>query len=73
VAPTYRARVGDIFRIPIDDHRVGMGQMIAVQPATYIAVFRSAYPAESRPDLKAIVKGRDLPAGACRRRADCSR
>jgi hypothetical protein len=33
-----------------------MGQMIAVQPTTYIAVFRSAYPAESRPDLKAIVK-----------------
>lgn len=56
MAPRYRARVGDVFRIPIDDQRVGVGQMVAIRPETYIAVFRTAYPAESRLELEAIVK-----------------
>jgi len=58
VAKRPKARVGDIFQIPLDTQIVGYGQVVAVNIGPgplYVVVFNRAWPREEKPDLAAIV------------------
>ena len=54
-----RFQVGDIFTIPIDEDRVGYGQIVAPFRESgghfYLAVFDGAYRRDADPDLEAVV------------------
>jgi hypothetical protein len=52
-----RARVGDVFQLPIDEERVGYGQVVLKRRSScYFIAFRSVYPPAQPPDVEAIVK-----------------
>jgi len=56
------ARLGDIFEIPIDDTRVGYGQVVAVRVATHafcMVVFERIFEMEPPPSLEVVV-GSDI-------------
>jgi hypothetical protein len=57
-----RLNVGDVFSIPVDDDRVGYGQIVAPWGESgghfYFAVFDGVYPAESAPDLDTVLSER---------------
>ncbi len=54
-----KLRVGDVFSIPVDDDRVGYGQIVASCGGSggqfYFAVFEGAYPRDEAPDLDAVL------------------
>ena len=51
-----RVKIGDVFEIPIDDARVGYGQVVARHfSLLFIVVFGSAYSRTSKPSVVAIV------------------
>jgi len=51
-----KTRVGDVFEIPIDDSRVGFGQIIARRMSSYLmVVFKTAHPRGVRPPVQDIV------------------
>lgn len=54
-----RLQVGEVFTIPLDDERVGYGQIVSAQGQGhyYFAVFEGAYPREQTPDLDAVLEG----------------
>ena len=52
------AMEGDLFQLPIDENRVGYGQIVGSQPSTLlVAIFRELHPRSSAPDLSQIVSG----------------
>ena len=53
-----KLRVGDVFRLPLDDTRVGYGQIVHKWegPSYYFAIFDGTYPAGAEPDLDEIVR-----------------
>ena len=60
-----KAKVGDVFQIPIDDARAGYGQVI-LQPeknVLFILVFAATTPANATPDLHEIIGSDILLAG----------
>lgn len=51
-----RTRVGDVFQIPIDEHRVVCGQVVAKYHSVYfIVLFKSTYLRDQLPELATIV------------------
>ncbi|MCC9608315.1 immunity 26/phosphotriesterase HocA family protein [Blastopirellula sp. JC732] len=53
---TNRWKIGDVFLFPIDDERVGMGQIIDVLPSElYVVIFESAWDVNSPPQSHAVV------------------
>lgn len=54
-----RLHVGDVFTIPLDDERVGYGQIVRAQGQGhyYFAVFEGAYPRKEEPGLDAVLEG----------------
>lgn len=60
-----KARVGDIFQIPIDDTRVGYGQVV-MQPdksSLFICIYSIRTRPGEQPDLDAVVQSEILLAG----------
>jgi len=58
-----RAHLGDVFRMPMDEERVGYGQLLAksTQGDAFLAgAFETLYPADANPDLNAVVQDRIL-------------
>lgn len=59
LAPRRRGRavhIGDVFQIPIDDARVGYGQVIAQHLSSYlVALFKTARPAEEAVNVPSII------------------
>ena len=55
-----RLRVGDVFTIPIDDERVGYGQVVHDfgQGHYYFVVFKEAFARDEEPELDAVLAGR---------------
>lgn len=55
-----RLRAGDVFTIPLDDERVGYGQIVhsSGHGHYYFAVFEEAYSRREEPDLEAVIAGR---------------
>jgi hypothetical protein len=53
-----RLNVGDVFCIPVDEERVGYGQIVAQWSESgghfYFAIFDSLYPVDEVPDLESI-------------------
>lgn len=50
-----RLQVGDIFTIPLDDTRAGMGQVVArgdVRGEYFVAVFEPAFPLAAMPNIR---------------------
>ncbi len=53
-----RPKVGDVFEIPIDEARVGYGQIAAQRFESYLmVVFSTAYQRDQRPDTTLITSG----------------
>jgi Immunity protein 26 len=54
-----KLRVGDVFSIPVDDDRVGYGQIVSTWGESggqfYFAVFDGAYPSDEEPDFEAVL------------------
>ena len=55
-----RLRVGDVFTIPLDDKRVGYGQIVHDygQGHYYFAIFEEAFERDDEPDLRTVLEGR---------------
>ncbi len=52
----HKPRVGDLFEVPIDDARVGYGQVIGERPHMYlVAIFKTAYPRGSAIKASSVV------------------
>ena len=65
MADKVNAKVGDIFQIPIDDARVGYGQVV-VQPeknVLFVCVFSATTRSGEQPELDAVVRSEILLAG----------
>lgn len=65
MAEKVRAKVGDIFQIPIDDTRVGYGQVV-VQPeknVLFVCAFAATTRPGEQPDLEIILRSEILLAG----------
>lgn len=58
--------VGDVFQIPIDDARIGYGQVVLKpeNPILFICVFAATTPPGTSPDLNEIVRSDILLAGS---------
>lgn len=58
--------VGDVFQIPIDDARIGYGQVVLKpeKPVLFICVFAATTPPGTLPDLSEIVRSDILLAGS---------
>ncbi len=65
MAGKVRASIGDVFQIPIDDARVGYGQVIAqpLKGVLYICAFRMTTMRDEQPYLDAILGSEVLLAG----------
>ncbi len=53
-----KARIGDVFQIPLDSGRVCYGQVVAVNSGPgplYVVVFHRVWPLDAKPDMTAIV------------------
>ena len=53
-----KARIGDVFQIPLDPGRVSHGQVVAVNSGPgplYVVVFRRAWALDAKPDMTDIV------------------
>lgn len=65
MAEKVRAKVGDIFQIPLDDTRVGYGQVV-VQPeknVLFVCAFVATTRPDEQPDLETILRSEILLAG----------
>jgi len=52
----YKVHIGDVFQIPIDDARVGYGQVIAQHLSSYlVAIFKAARSADQAANVPSIV------------------
>lgn len=54
-----KLRVGDVFSVPVDDNRVGYGQIAATWGESggqfYFAVFDGVHPRDEKPDLDGVL------------------
>lgn len=54
-----KLQVGDVFSVPIDDSRVGYGQIVETWGQSggqfYFAVFDGVYPRDQEPDIEAVL------------------
>ncbi|TMF68740.1 MAG: hypothetical protein E6I13_10540 [Chloroflexi bacterium] len=53
-----KARIGDVFQIPLHPGQVGHGQVVAVNSGPgplYVVIFRRAWPLDAQPDIRNIV------------------
>lgn len=57
-----QVRVGDVFTMPLDDARVGYGQIVAKygKDAYFFAIFEDVHPRGSEPDIAEVLGGRIL-------------
>ena len=64
MASKFKAKIGDIFQIPIDAARVGYGQVVLLpeKNVLFICIFAAMTKLGERPDLKAIVRSEILLA-----------
>lgn len=55
-----RLRVGDVFTVPLDEERVGYGQIVysSGHGNYYFAIFEEAHLRDEEPDLEEVVAGR---------------
>lgn len=66
MAKKVKAKIGDVFQIPIDDARVGYGQVVLFpeKSSLFICVFAATTPPGVEPDLNEIVRSDILLAGS---------
>lgn len=66
MAKKIKAKIGDVFQIPIDDARVGYGQVVLFpeKSSLFICVFAATTPPGVEPDLNGIVQSDILLAGS---------
>ncbi len=65
MAEKVKAKVGDVFQIPIDDTRVGYGQVV-VQPeknVLFVCVFSATTRPDEHPDPEVVLRSEILLAG----------
>lgn len=54
----FNAREGDVFQLPIDENRVGYGQVVGSRPSTLlVAIFKELHPCSTAPHLTQIASG----------------
>jgi len=60
-----KARIGDVFQIPLHPGQVGHGQVVAVNSGPgplYVVIFRRAWPLDAQPDIRNIVADEIAPS-----------